>query len=118
MKKKILFSIIGIFLVILICMPMVQAGINPDDMKIDSSARSWNIDKIGGRIIWIVQFVGYAIALVSLMIMGVKYMIESPEGKADLKKRMIPFVIGAFLLFGASTLVGVVANFAQNNVNK
>ena len=51
-----------------------------------------------------VSKIGIFIAVGVLMIIGIKYMTGSLEEKATYKKSMIPYVIGCFLLFGASIL--------------
>ena len=40
-------------------------------------------------------------------------MIGSAQEKAEYKKTMIPYVIGAILVFGASTVATIVMNVAE-----
>ena len=40
-------------------------------------------------------------------------MIGSAEEKADYKKTMMPYIIGAVLRFGATTIANAVYNFAS-----
>lgn len=44
------------------------------------------------------------------MILGIKYMMGSAEERANYKRSMIPFVIGAILLFAAVNLTAFFAN--------
>ncbi len=60
-----------------------------------------NTQDIGNKILGIIQVVGSLIAVGVLMIIGLKYMIGSAEEKASYKKTMIPYLVGAVLLFGA-----------------
>ena len=53
-------------------------------------------------IIGLFQLVGGGAAVASVSVAGIKYMLSSPDGRADVKKEMIPYIIGGFLLFGAS----------------
>ena len=46
------------------------------------------------------------------MVLGVRYMMGSAEEKAEYKKVMIPYLIGAVLLFAAVNLAGWIAGFA------
>ena len=71
------------------------------------------IQNLGKSIVGIIQVVGIIGAIVILMVVGVKYMMGSAEEKAEYKKVMIPYVIGAILLFAASQIVTVVYNFAS-----
>ena len=41
-------------------------------------------------------------------------MMGSAEEKAEYKKTLLPYVIGAVLIFAASTIAGVVFNFASS----
>ena len=40
-------------------------------------------------------------------------MLASNEAKADVKKQILPIVIGAVLLFGAVALVGILENVGK-----
>ena len=41
-------------------------------------------------------------------------MMGSAEEKAEYKKTLVPYVIGAGLVFAASTIAGVIYTFSQN----
>ena len=71
---------------------------------------STQLTNIGGKIIGILQVVGIVIAVVVLLVLGIKYMMGSAEEKAEYKKTMIPYLVGALLIFAASTIVNVVYN--------
>lgn len=64
----------------------------------------------------IVQAIGYATSIIMLVIIGIKYIWTSPDGKADVKKQLFPYVIGCALLFGATFFVGVIGNFAITKI--
>jgi len=68
--------------------------------------------KVGGTIVQLVTNVGMILAIVVIAILGVKYMMGSTEEKAEYKKAMLPYLIGAFLVFGASTVAKFVIGFA------
>ena len=53
------------------------------------------------------------VAVVILLVLGVKYLMGSAEEKAEYKKSMIPYIIGAILIFAATTVVNIVYNFAN-----
>ena len=72
------------------------------------------IQDFGSRIVGVIQVVGIVIAVVVLMIVGIKYMMGSAEEKAEYKKVMVPYVIGAVLIFAATTIVNVVYQVSQN----
>lgn len=76
-----------------------------------------DINKITDRansIIGVIVTVGVVISVVTLAILGIKYMIGSVEERAEYKKSMLPYLIGSILLFAASTVVGIIGTIVQN----
>ena len=67
-----------------------------------------------GQIVGIIQIIGIVVAVVILLVLGIKYMTGSAQEKAEYKKTMIPYIIGAILIFAASTIVNVIFNLAVN----
>ena len=53
-----------------------------------------------------------ATGIVILISLAVKYMMAAPGDRADIKKSMIPFVIGAFVLFASSGIVDMLIRFS------
>lgn len=76
----------------------IGKGNNTDTTKIST---------IGKTIVTIMQVIGVVVAIVILLVLGIKYMVGSAEEKAEYKKTMMPYVIGAFMIFGATTIVNV-----------
>lgn len=74
------------------------------------------VTKTANNIIGIVQVICYAVAVIMLVYLGVKFIIASPEAKADIKKSAIMYVIGAIIVFAAGTLLGVISNLSTNVV--
>lgn len=58
-----------------------------------------------GVILGAIRIFGTIISVLILAIIGIGYIMSSPEGKADYKKNMYPFIIGAILLFSGTILV-------------
>lgn len=74
------------------------------------------LDTTVSNVIGIVQFICYAAAVVMIVMLGVKFMTASPDGKAEIKKSAIIYVVGAVLVFAAGTLLTLVKNVAGNTV--
>ena len=72
------------------------------------------IQNIGGNIVTIVQVVGIVIAIVILLVIGIKYMIGSASEKAEYKKTMIPYIVGAVLIFAGTSLVRVIYSLSTS----
>ena len=87
--------------------PSIYTG---DSSDVDTS----RIDGLGQDIIAIVSTVGSIISVIVLVVLGIKYMMGSAEEKAEYKKTLLPYIIGAALVFAASTIASVVFNFASS----
>ena len=110
---KILTTIATILLIISMGASVVYAdGITTDTLK-PTYQGTGDIQTVGQKIMGIINTVGVVIAVVILMILGIKYMMGSAEEKAEYKKTMIPYIIGAVLIFGATTIANAVYNFAN-----
>lgn len=73
------------------------------------------VTTIGGKIINIIQVVGIVAAIAVVLIIGIKYMTGSVEQKAEYKKVMIPYIIGAVLLVAGTSIVKVIFNTINSN---
>lgn len=104
--------------VVLIAM-MVIATITPVFAATDpskytgagSGASTEKIDSLGQDIVKIVSTIGSVISVIVLIVLGIKYMMGSAEEKADYKKSLIPYVVGAALVFTASVFAQSIYEF-------
>jgi len=65
-------------------------------------------------IISIIRYIGIIVSVVSLMIMGIKYMFSSVEEKANYKQSMYPWLIGAIMVFAITTIPGFIYELITN----
>lgn len=61
----------------------------------------------------IMRIVCVTIAIVILLTISMKYMMSAPGDRADIKKHAVHYVIGAFILFGVTGILGILNNFAE-----
>lgn len=111
MKKKVFISIIiGIILTMVLMSSTVIATISTGDYKGVGNPLSGNdkISQIGGYVFNAVAIVGSGIAVISITILGIKYMVSSVEDKAQIKKKLIPFITGAAIFFGVSFVMRLI----------
>ena len=90
------------------------SGIGPDSFSYGNVSNTSGIVNLGSQIIGVVRTVGVLVAVVILLILGIKYMMGSAEEKADYKKSMIPYLVGAVLIFAASSIAGIVYDMATS----
>lgn len=106
MRLKKVLSIIAINMICL-CNVVFATG-NPANVYGSSINPDAGIGQIGGSILNIIQLVALISGIAASIILGIKYMYSAPGDKAEVKKRMLPFIIGAVLVFGATGLVDLV----------
>ena len=117
MKKvsKILFVVVlFVMLSSMILAPVLAIG--PDPNNYTGNSESTNVTKIeslGQSAIKIVATAGSVISVIVLVVLGIKYMMGSAEEKAEYKKTLLPYIIGAVFIFAASTIASVIFNFAN-----
>ena len=119
MKKSV--KIVSIALVIMMALLSVSnvvlaSGIPGKIDQIAAGSTDVEDDKIielGAKIVTIMQTVGIVVAVVILLILGIKYMMGSAEEKAEYKKTMVPYVVGAILIFASTTIVNIVYQLAN-----
>lgn len=63
-------------------------------------------NSVMGTFVFLVQIACVA----TVVVMGLRYMLTSAEGKANVKKDLVVWCIGAVFVFGATTLIGLVLN--------
>lgn len=119
MKKtmKIVNILLVAMMLVMTFSTVVMAAPKADDIigKMDD-ATGGDSDKIatlGGNIVNILTTVGIVIAVIVLLILGIKYMMGSASEKAEYKKTMIPYLVGAVLVFGASAIAKAVVSMSN-----
>ena len=119
MNQKIVKVLSMLFIIVTLCSVCVNvfaadaksATITPKSITADTSVGSQGIDVVGQKIVAVLQTVGVVLSVVVLIILGIKYMMGSAEEKADYKKSMIPYIVGAALIFAASAFAQVIYGF-------
>ena len=67
-----------------------------------------------GAALGIIRVVGTGIAMIGLLIIAIRYMAASPGQRADYKKNLIGFTIGAFILIAASQILGIISTLSSD----
>lgn len=85
-----------------------------DDLFTGGSADVGGINTVGKNIVGIITTVGIIVAVIVLLILGIKYMMGSASEKAEYKKTMIPYLVGAVLIFGASAIAKAIIAMSES----
>lgn len=80
-------------------------GTNPGSEKLKSKA---NI------IFSYLRTIGIVVSVVALIVIGIKYMMGSVEEKATYKQTLLPYLVGAILLFTGSFIPQMIYDIMQN----
>ncbi len=119
-NRKIVFIILIFLLLIMLLSNKVIAARSTnsavitdprDDPEIYSPGQMSDADEvkdIGNKIIGVVQFIGSFASVIVLIVLGIKYMTGSLEERAEYKKTMVPYLIGAVFVFGITNILGIV----------
>ena len=115
-------KILAIILLVVMILGMVGTSVfaawnGPTVTPNQQATGAASIVSASNSIVGVIQVVGYVVAIVMLIIIGIKYITSSPEGKAEVKKTALFYVLGAVLIAGAATIVGVIFNFGTEIVS-
>lgn len=72
------------------------------------------LEEIGNSIVGILRIIGSILSVAVLAIIGIKYMIGSVEERAEYKKTLLPYLIGAILVFGITNILAIVVDIATS----
>ncbi len=110
MKKKILkYFIVFIAIINIIClMANISYGFGINDLTGTQPKGAGTVKNAGNAIIGIIAIIGSAVSIIVLMILGIKYMLGSLEERAEYKKTMFAYFVGAIFVFSASAIAGFV----------
>ena len=79
-----------------------------------SASSSKGLTSRVGKILGVIKVIGTVVSVATLMVIGIKYMIGSVEEKAEYKKTLVPYIIGAGILFSGTLLPELIYKFSQN----
>ena len=119
--KLIMFKIIPLVLIIMVIFNtkvfgfenfstdvMQNLGDNSSVESVDNA-----IKKVWGTITLILQ----TLAVLAIILSGVRYMFASADGKAYIKKQTFGLVVGTVLVFGASFIINFIVNVTEEVTN-
>ncbi len=94
-----------------------SGNFDPNDYKPDSTTDVKNgneLAKAGSKMMGALMSVASVLAVTTFSILGIKYMLGSVEEKAQYKKTLFPYLIGAIMVFGITTVIQIISAIANN----
>lgn len=127
-KSKTILKVIFIFLILLSIVVLFSNKILAWDMQGQLNAfqevKNGKDDNIGhtvtnvvGAVINLVSIIGAGIAVIMLVVLGIQYITSGGGEKANVKKDLNSYVMGAVILFGVSGILKLLQIFIDKNLN-
>lgn len=122
MKYNKIISLIIILLIIFITLLNFNTIIygadvveNPEHFNPKDNAKDEVLLKGKAQIILgYINVIGVILSVITISIVGLKYMFGSVEEKAEYKKTVVMYLLGAFLLFSVTTIPNILYNVSQS----
>ena len=92
----------------------VYADINPNTYSPDGNVERSIVINYGSKISQTLTLFGIIVAVIALMILGLKFILASTTEKAEYKKFLLPVVIGIFIIASITGIVTLLANIGDN----
>lgn len=107
--KKIMIIILTVLIVVIVAIPercyAVSTGLGDlNQYHSTTEEGSQKLKEKANIIFLVIRSVGMVISVVTLIVIGIKYMIGSVEEKANYKETLLPYLVGAILLFTGSLI--------------
>lgn len=118
-NKKVSIKIITsavLIMIMLFNITSVYASSLASNYQGTSSEADNGIKSIIGMVLSGIRIICLAGAVSLLMWMGVKYMLASASERADLKKNLIQYAIGAVIMFASSGLLSILKSFVDGSL--
>ncbi|HOZ54879.1 MAG TPA: hypothetical protein PK993_02375 [Clostridia bacterium] len=118
MKKKIVITILTICMCLMFYIPSFVFASNLNSIyNVDNGGfGDANLQSKVGSILGLIQVIGYVAAVVMAIVIGIKYLLASPDGKAEVKKTLVPYVIGCLILTAGTVVVSAISAFSNSSL--
>ncbi len=121
-SKKIFLRVLPVLMlaVMLISSNFVFAGNEPistNFSNISNGTASSSLSNTTKNIWSTVTLILQILAVAAIVFAGVRYMFASADAKADIKKQLVILVLGAVLVFAASTIIQVIVKVTNQVVD-
>lgn len=122
-KKKrylTLFILIIFSLLIIVAIPSHSNAGNPITDPNSYAPSGFSTDEANlvmskaGIVFNTITTVGIIASVITIIVIGIKYMIGSIEEKAEYKKTMMPYIIGVFMIMSISAILKLIASLTAN----
>ena len=119
--KKILVTLITAIFVVTIAYSTVYSVFAEEagnfDLGVHESGKTvaeaqTAVETLTGTILAVFRYAGAGIAVISLVVIGAKYLYASPGEKADYKKNLMVYTIGGLGMFSVGTILKIIKDIS------
>ena len=103
--KKFISILLTVAMMAAMMVPVLASGDLPIITPNTDAIEGTKIEELTKQILGLVQWIAMAFAVGMLLYIAIKYMMSSANEKADLKKGLINYVIGAAIMFGVTAIL-------------
>ena len=121
MNKKLKMFLSAIMVIMMVTVMFLNvysyATAAPDPGQVvtgDASTDTTGIQNIGNQIVTIISTIGSIVSVIVLVVLGIKYMMGSVEERAEYKKAMTPYLVGAVMLFAITNILAIIVNIVKD----
>jgi hypothetical protein len=120
--KKILVTLIAAIFVVAIAYSTVYSVLADDagnfDLSVHESGKTvaeaqTAVETLTGTILAVFRYAGAGIAVISLVVIGAKYLYGSPGEKADYKKNLLVYTVGGIGMFSVGTILKIIRDLSD-----
>lgn len=120
MKKNMFVKIVFITLIFIIFFSLNNINIAGADFSTDqykpqdlSREKASTVFLMGEKILGLLRNVATTTAILTIAVIGVKYVYASAAQKAEYKATLLPWMVGAILVVMVTGFLGIIQNLAQ-----
>lgn len=89
-----------------------DAGSAIDGIQVTGGGDVSKLQSVIGKLLGFLQVASGIIAVLMIAITGFQYIVETPEVKSEIKKKMLPIIVGIVLVFGATSIAKFIIGVA------
>ena len=81
-----------------------------EGVKVNEGTKYDGLQKVVGRLLGFLRIASGLVAILMIAITGFNYIVGTPDVKDEMKKKMLPIIIGLILVFGAVSVATFILN--------
>ena len=108
MKK--VAKVLSLVLVLVVCFSVTALAVDPGQFS-GNTQEAGGLNDLGNSIIGVLQVVATIVAIAVLLFVGIKFLLASPGEKANIKGVLVPYLIGAVLIFATVPILQIIKGF-------